>query len=346
MKLLLVAVGASLASAEYVSERKYLPGSRRTHVVNKQPHEYVDASTLPGSFSWGSRNGVNYLTASHNQHIPQYCGSCWAWGSMSALADRIKIGRKAQGPDINLSVQYVLNCGGETAGSCYGGTAQGAYGLVKDSGAWPYASCQPYLACSSDSAGGFCGEIDTTCKAENICRTCNTFPEHGGKCVEIDQYPNATISEYGTVYGAADMKAEIFARGPIACALNANNAAVLEYQGGIIDATNISKGQDHEISVVGWGQDDATNMNYWIIRNSWGEYWGELSYFRLGPIGSNPLGLESSGCAWATPGSWTENNFKCYEDGSNCDRHGNEAKAQWVDPAISGKLFGEICDFC
>jgi len=35
----------------------------------------------------------------------------WAHGALSALADRIKIARNAVGDDINLSIQWVLNCG-------------------------------------------------------------------------------------------------------------------------------------------------------------------------------------------------------------------------------------------
>ncbi|KAL3796796.1 hypothetical protein HJC23_010943 [Cyclotella cryptica] len=237
---------------------------------------YISEEDLPPSWDWRNVSGHSFLTHSLNQHIPQYCGSCWAHGALSALADRIKIARNAVGDDINLSIQWVLNCGGGVAGSCWGGSHSGVYEFIKAQGFVPYDTCMPYLACSDDSDEGFCSAVDTSCSKHNVCRTCSTFSSMGGTCTEIDVFPNATVAEHGT-YSLLSwnrvhkIKAEIYARGPVAAGINAN--PLLDYKGGVIkDGGVVDMLIDHIVSIVGWSVDEDGD-EYWIVRNSWGQYW-------------------------------------------------------------------------
>ena len=199
---------------------------------------------------------------------------------------------------------------------------QGPYQWIKGLGSTgiSYLTSQPYMACSSESKEGFCPNADWTCKPEKVAVTCGTF---GEACVGLSHYPNATISDYGSISGPDAMAKEIYNRGPIACTIDA--APIEKYTSGI--ATTQSMSVDHVISVVGWGTDSKEGL-YWIVRNSWGEYWGEMGYFRIA-LGKNLLQIEAS-CAWATPGSWTEHNLGCYEDGTNC-----VSKGEYVDPGYA-----------
>ena len=324
----LLLIGAAGVSADRLNE--YVPSIDVEAHLRRHPSKQNSLrgatpiiSSLPQSFDWRNMNGTNYLTKNLNQHIPVYCGSCWAHGSISALADRIKIARKAQWPDINLSIQFLLNC--RFGGSCNGGDHLATYKAIKDYGSIPFDDCMVYQACSTDSSESMCsaiqahaignGETDPfTCAASNVCRTCDTFTARGGACVAIDKYPNATIAEFGAVRGAEDMMAEIYNNGPIACGINAED--IVEYTGGVHDAPRKPKMINHIISVVGWGYDEDIAKQYWVIRNSWGSYWGERGFMRL-VLGDNQLGIEKT-CAYAIPGTWTEHNVPCYEDGSNC----------------------------
>jgi cathepsin X len=246
---------------------KYLQGHRIKEDYNRPlPIQYIRPIDLPDNFSWGNVSGASYLTKSLNQHLPQWCGSCWAHGALSSLADRIKIARNAEGDDINLSIQFILNCGGEIAGSCLGGSHIGVYEFIKKTGFVPVDTCMPYLACSSDSNEGFCPHVDTTCSAINTCRTCNTFVEKNGFCAQIDVFPNATVSEYGTIeLDPEAVMAEIYARGPVATEVAGE--PLHNYTGGVFADEAATRVTTHIVSIVGWGSYDAGK--YWIIRNSW-----------------------------------------------------------------------------
>jgi len=74
------------------------------------------------------------------------------------------------------------------------------------------------------------------------------------------------------------MQAEILARGPIACGID-GTSGFIAYTGGIYSETVTNPVLNHEISVVGWGNENG--VNYWIGRNSWGSWWGEWGYFRI-----------------------------------------------------------------
>lgn len=312
----------TVATAEYFSEIHIREDAAHNNYVSALPHTYIGADELPDSFNWGDVNGKSYLTKSLNQHIPQYCGSCWAHGALSSLGDRIKIARDAQGDDINLSIQFILNCGTEMAGSCHGGYHTSTYEFIQETGYVPYDTCTPYVACSAESTEGFCDKIDTTCTAENTCKTCDTFGGMGGKCVALDYFPNATVAEYGLIdYDEDDIEgtchkimSEIYSRGPVAATINAE--PIVKYTGGVFTDEGDSQDTNHIVAIIGWGTDSDTGKKFWIIRNSWGQYWGEMGYMRL-EMGKNLLGIEGE-IAFAVPGEFTTTNYACYEDGSNC----------------------------
>lgn len=311
---------------------------------------------------------LHLLWFSHAQHhlvAIHTGGSCWAHATLSSLADRIKVFRllhnddshatpSLHASDINLSIQFVLNCGADVAGSCHGGSMHGVYELIKHhTGHIPYETCQPYLACSSDSEWGVCPHVDTTCTKFNTCRTCalklvpsvHPFSE---ECSEIDQYPNATIAEYGAYELTDDdvsdatraahvhkIQSEIFARGPVATLVNGKD--LHEYHGGVFSNRTASNITGHVVTIVGWGHTQPTETGaksqlYWICRNSWGQYWGEMGYFRI-LAGYNVLGIERK-IGWATPGYFSLENVFCREDGKNCNGQEPFFTAQhYVDPS-------------
>ena len=303
------------------------PGDKfKSRIISPLPHTYLKEKDIPREFFWGNVSGISYLTHSLNQHIPQYCGSCWAHSSMSSLADRIKIARNASGTEINLAVQFLLNCG-QPAGSCQGGSAIRAYEFIHEKGYIPYDTCLPYIACSEHSTNGFCPHVDTTCTPMNICRSC-TNPTKGGSCSSVNFIPNATVEEYGNYHENElfPIMAEILMRGPVKASVNAG--PLEDYQGGILLDNKINRNttHNHGVSIVGWGYEEELDIQYWIIRNSWGQYWGELGFFRV-ELGKNLLGIEAH-VSWATPGSFTVQNFPCSEDG-NCE----PKQVNYIDPS-------------
>eukprot|EP00934_Nitzschia_sp_Nitz4_P007150 Nitzschia sp. Nitz4//scaffold131_size63436//35559//36647//NITZ4_006276-RA/size63436-processed-gene-0.103-mRNA-1//1//CDS//3329535271//7140//frame0 len=332
---------ASFSSHVHLGTAKeiHFPGDEsKSHILHPLPHTLMTPTELPRNFYWGNVSGVSYLTHLLNQHIPQYCGACWAHAAVSVLADRIKIARRAAEPEINLAVQFLLNCGAHKAGSCHGGSSLRAFEFIHNTGYIPYDTCLSYLACSSDSTEGFCPFVDTTCTPINTCRTCTNPEKQGGKgCMPIGQFPNATVAEYGGYYDGDvfPIQAELFLRGPVKASVNAE--PLYQYQGGIMldSPENRNTTHNHGVSLVGWGYDEDLDLSYWIVRNSWGAYWGEMGFFRI-EMGKNLLGIEER-VQWAILGSFTVHNVPCAKDGSDCPP--SEAHQEfYVDPSVDVSL--------
>lgn len=113
-------------------------------------------------------------------------------------------------------------------------------------------------------------------------------------------YTHFYASDYFSVRGADKMKAEIYKNGPISCGIDVTDKFEKEYKAGQIYSEKLFFPMiNHEISVVGWGYDDASGQEYWIGRNSWGTYWGDYGFFMI-KMHSDNLGIETD-CSAAIP---------------------------------------------
>ena len=137
-----------------------------------------------------------------NQHIPQYCGSCWAFASASAVSDRLRLMTKGAWPTQELSPQVLVNCVDSAAG-CHGGHPPQAFNYMKQNGI-PTEGCMRYTA------------TDNECTDFNICRDCG----HDTPCHAVQNFTKYYVEEYGYVTGEEKMMKEIYARGPVTCAIN------------------------------------------------------------------------------------------------------------------------------
>ena len=69
------------------------------------PRSHMENADIPQSYDIRSIDGRNYAVMDKNQHIPVYCGSCWAFAAISALADRYALLYKQDAPLFDLAIQ-------------------------------------------------------------------------------------------------------------------------------------------------------------------------------------------------------------------------------------------------
>ena len=148
------------------------------------------------------------------------------------------------------------------------------------------------------------------CTDIDICRDCTWPPNVVGdesidNCWAVD-YKKYYVSEYYSVRGEDQMKAELAKNGPISCGVHATDTFETEYNAMTEGVGNYIYSEqvlfpmiNHEISVIGYGKDATTGEGYWIGRNSWGTYWGDYGFFYM-KMGGDNLAIETD-CLAGTP---------------------------------------------
>ncbi len=101
------------------------------------------------------------------------------------------------------------------------------------------------------------------------------------------------------------MMREINKNGPIVCSFSPDYTFSM-YKSGIYDSIGVktwknlglTKPQwvrvDHSVLCVGWGYDEILKKKYWLVRNSWGDTWGDEGDFKI-VRGIDFQGIESIG---------------------------------------------------
>jgi len=211
--------------------------------------ESIDLSSLAKTVDWTKQ--MNFSNAVHNQGA---CGSCWAHAAVGALEAHAEI---ATGLQSALSTQEIIDCspnprhcGG--TGGCHGATAEIAFELARSRG----------ISLSKDYKGtkGQCAEASSSAiKVSSFVR----LPENK----------------------ASHLVHTLATKGPVALSIDASS--LFSYHEGVFAGCQPDTVVNHAVLGLGYGTDEK-GKDYWLIKNSWGDGWGEATsgssakgYFRL-----------------------------------------------------------------
>jgi len=204
------------------------------------------------SIDW---NTLGVLTPIKNQG---QCGSCWAFSATEQLESQFK---QKYGSLKELAPQQVVSCDTTCAG-CNGGNPIEAWGYVYGFGGQELSSDYPYTSGVTGQTG-VCAS-----KASDI------VEDVGSTYSLIASQPSQE----------SNMLAQIQAS-PMSVCVDATLWQT--YQGGVITASSGCGTQiDHAVQATGYNAEG----NYWIVRNSWGESWGENGFVWV-EYGSNVCGI-------------------------------------------------------
>jgi len=207
----------------------------------------------PDSVDWREKG---YVTPVKNQ---ERCGSCWAFSTTGSLeGQHFKASQKL----VSLSEQNLVDCSKKEGNKgCKGGLMdKGFEYIIKNGG------------------------IDT----EESYR----YKGVDGRCEFKQADVGATMKSFVDVKrGSEDALQQAIAEiGPISVAMDAGHMSFQHYKQGIYKERQCSSVKlDHGVLAVGYGSN--SEGDFWIVKNSWGEIWGDKGYFMLARNDQNMCGL-------------------------------------------------------
>lgn len=212
---------------------------------------------IPLTFDWRDRGA---LTKVKNQ---KSCGACYAMATVGAIESHlfIKTGKLTE-----LSEQEIVDCADDSYNSfqCAGGIAFKVFEYVKDKGGLSSMKEYPY--------DGEAGE----CRA-------------AGKRVDIN------VKGYGYVHSNRDenvLMSAVAEIGPIVVSIDIDHESFMRYSTGIYLEDKCTGDVNHGALLVGYGTENG--IDFWIVKNSFGETWGESGYFRIARSLGKDCGITSS----------------------------------------------------
>lgn len=198
---------------------------------------------------FGAPEQYNWVTEGALKEVKNQgsCGSCWAFSTVGNLEGLYWIKTKE---NLRFSEQQLVDCDTIDSG-CNGGLMEQTYTWIMENGGMNLENDYPYKGRKQ------------TCKQDA-----------SKYAVKVEKYEKLDTED------EEEIKNYLLKTGPLAIALNANK--LQWYTGGIMDYTSSQcnpAGLNHAVVLVGYGVEDG--VDYWIVRNSWGEDWGEEGYFRI-----------------------------------------------------------------
>jgi len=207
---------------------------------------------VPENFDWSNADGQDFLEPVMDQGD---CGSCWTFSAVGALEGALAI---ATGKPVQLSEQELVSCD-KTDQGCDGGAMENAFKYLEEN---PMCTEQAYP---------YIGKVDT-CKLDG-CSGADVAVKKG----QVTGFVSVPQDDPEAMMSA-------LAKGPVAVAIEADTMIFQFYGGGVLTNYFGDCGStlDHGVLAVGYGSDpEATGLDYWKVKNSWGADWGEDGYIRM-----------------------------------------------------------------